>query len=89
MTHSPKGEARGGYATVAFWGAPVHGYELKSMQLFSEVNEFYRRMKQKGEIESFEVVLLHNFGDELRGHGRNGRERKTAQDSGQRRKQAV
>ena len=54
-------------ATIIFWGRPVHGCEMKALQLFNEAMQLYTRLKEKGEIESTESVFLNSNGDELAG----------------------
>jgi hypothetical protein len=49
------------------FGAPVRGRERLSIKVFSEVFEYYSRLQQEGEIESFEPVLLEPHGGELAG----------------------
>ncbi len=54
-------------ARVFFWGRPISGKELKALQAFTESTQYWTRMKQKGEIESFEAVAFDSFGDEING----------------------
>jgi hypothetical protein len=49
------------------FGAPVRGREGKSLEVFNEAFEYYARLQQAGEIESFEPVLLEPHGGELGG----------------------
>jgi hypothetical protein len=49
------------------WGAPVAGRELKSIQVFGEGIEYWTRMQQTGEIESFEAFQLEPHGGDLAG----------------------
>jgi hypothetical protein len=49
------------------FGAPVRGRERQSVKVFNEVFEYYSRLQQEGEIESFEPVLLEPHGGELDG----------------------
>jgi hypothetical protein len=49
------------------FGAPVRGRERQAMKVFAEVSEYYSRLQQQGEIESFEPVLLEPHGGELDG----------------------
>ena len=49
------------------FGAPVRGRERQSLKVFSEVFDYYSRLQQEGEIESFEPVLLEVHGGELGG----------------------
>ncbi len=49
------------------FGAPVRGRERQAMKVFNEGFEYYSRLQQEGEIESFEPVLLQPHGGELGG----------------------
>jgi hypothetical protein len=49
------------------WGNPVRGRELKALQLFDEAMKYYSGLKQQGEIESFEAVVLEPHGGDLSG----------------------
>jgi hypothetical protein len=49
------------------FGAPVQGRERQATKVFNEVFEYYSRLQQEGEIESFEPVLLEAHGGELGG----------------------
>jgi hypothetical protein len=49
------------------FGAPVRGRERQAIKVFNEVSEYYGRLQQQGEIESFEPVLLEPHGGELDG----------------------
>lgn len=49
------------------YGAPVRGRERQAITVFNEVFEYYSRLQQEGEIESFEPVLLQPHGGELGG----------------------
>ena len=49
------------------FGLPVRGRERQSIKIFNEVFEYYSRLQQEGEIESFEPVLLEAHGGELGG----------------------
>jgi hypothetical protein len=49
------------------FGLPVRGRERQAMKAFSDVFEYYSRLQQAGEIESFEPVLLEPHGGELGG----------------------
>ena len=50
------------------FGAPVRGHERKATKVFNEAFEYYSRLQQEGEIESFEPVLLEPHGGELDGY---------------------
>jgi hypothetical protein len=49
------------------FGLAVRGRERQAIQSFNEVFEYYSRLQQEGEIESFEPVLLEPHGGELGG----------------------
>jgi hypothetical protein len=49
------------------FGSPVRGREPQAIKVFNEVSEYYSRLQQQGEIESFEPVLLEPHGGELDG----------------------
>jgi len=49
------------------FGAPVRGRERQAIQVFNEAFEYYSRLQQEGEIESFEPALLEPHGGELDG----------------------
>ena len=45
----------------------MRGRERQAVKVFNEVFEYYSRLQQEGEIESFEPVLLEAHGGELDG----------------------
>jgi hypothetical protein len=49
------------------FGFGVRGRERQAIKVFNETFEFYARLQQEGEIESFEPVLLEPHGGELSG----------------------
>ena len=49
------------------FGAPVRGRERQAIKVFNEAFEYYSRLQQDGEIDSFEPVLLQPHGGELGG----------------------
>jgi hypothetical protein len=49
------------------FGLAVRGRERQATKVFNEVFEYYSRLQQEGEIESFEPVLLEPHGGELGG----------------------
>src|SRR6266576_4281805 len=49
------------------FGAPIRGRERQAIKVFNETFEYYSRLQQEGEIESFEPVLLEAHGGELGG----------------------
>ncbi len=55
------------YGLFLGFGAPVRGRERQAIKVFNEVFEYYSRLQQEGEIESFEPVLLEPHGGELSG----------------------
>jgi hypothetical protein len=55
------------YGLFIGYGAPVRGRERQAIKVFNEAFEYYSRLQQEGEIESFEPVLLEPHGGELTG----------------------
>ncbi len=49
------------------WGSTIAGRELKALQVFNEVIQYYTQLQQQGEIESFEPVALEPHGGDLAG----------------------
>ncbi|HTT55281.1 MAG TPA: hypothetical protein VMH35_28150 [Streptosporangiaceae bacterium] len=49
------------------FGFPVRGRERQALKVFTESFDYYARLQQDGEIESFEPVLLDPHGGELGG----------------------
>ena len=49
------------------FGYPVRGRERQAMKVFNEAMEYYARLQQQGEIESFESVFLEPHGGDLNG----------------------
>jgi hypothetical protein len=49
------------------YGNPVHGRERQAIKVFNEVIEYYTRLQEQGEIESFEPVFLEPHGGDLMG----------------------
>jgi hypothetical protein len=49
------------------YGATVAGREQKALQVFNEFIQYYTRLQQQGEIESFQSVLLEPHGGDLTG----------------------
>jgi hypothetical protein len=49
------------------FGLPVRGRERQAIKVFGEAVEYYTRLQQQGEIDSFEPVLLEPHGGELGG----------------------
>jgi hypothetical protein len=49
------------------WGNAVRGRERQALKVFAEAAEFYTRLQQEGEIESFEPVFLEPHGGDLGG----------------------
>ncbi|HEY5987384.1 MAG TPA: hypothetical protein VIV12_13575 [Streptosporangiaceae bacterium] len=49
------------------FGAPVRGRERQAIKVFNEAIEYYTRLQQQGEIESFESVFLEPHGGDLGG----------------------
>jgi hypothetical protein len=49
------------------FGSPVRGRERQAVKVFNEAMEYYARLQQQGEIESFESVFLEAHGGDLGG----------------------
>jgi hypothetical protein len=49
------------------FGHPVRGREHQASQVFNEAVQYYARLQQQGDIESFEAVLLEPHGGDLGG----------------------
>jgi hypothetical protein len=49
------------------FGYPVRGRERQAIKVFSEAMEYYARLQQQGEIESFESVFLEPHGGDISG----------------------
>ncbi|MCA1646864.1 MAG: hypothetical protein LC797_15865 [Chloroflexi bacterium] len=49
------------------WGNVARGREVKSLEVFNEGLQYWARLQQSGEIESFEPVALEPHGGELAG----------------------
>ena len=49
------------------FGFPVRGRERQAVKVFNEAMEYYARLQQQGEIESFEPVFLEAHGGDLGG----------------------
>jgi hypothetical protein len=49
------------------WGEPVPGREQIALGLFNEAMQYYQRLQQQGDIESFEPMLLEAHGGDLAG----------------------
>jgi hypothetical protein len=64
-----KSERRKLMANAIFlgWGQAVAGRELKALQVFGEVVEYYMKLQQKGEIDSLEAFQLDPHGGDLAG----------------------
>lgn len=54
-------------ALVIGWGPAVRGREMKALQVFNEAIQYYTRLQQQGEIDSFEPVALEPHGGDLGG----------------------
>lgn len=55
------------FALFIGWGPVVHGREQKSLQVFGDTMQYYARLQQDGEIESFEAIQLEPHGGDLQG----------------------
>jgi hypothetical protein len=49
------------------WGPVIPGREQKALQVFNEALQYYTRLQQQGQIESFETVALEPHGGDLAG----------------------
>ena len=49
------------------WGSVIAGREQQSLQVFNEAVQYWTRLQQQGEIESFEPVALEPHGGDLAG----------------------
>jgi hypothetical protein len=49
------------------FGTTVRGRERQAIKVFNEAIEYYTRLQQQGEIESFETVFLDPHGGDLIG----------------------
>jgi hypothetical protein len=54
-------------ALVIGWGPAIPGRELKALQVFNEAMQYWTRLQQQGDIESFEPVALEPHGGDLLG----------------------
>ena len=49
------------------WGPTARGREQTALSLFQEAMQYYARLQQRGEIDSFEPVALEPHGGDLSG----------------------
>jgi len=63
---SKEAEMAGAGLFVGF-GLPVRGRERQAVRVFTEALEYYARLQERGEIESFETVFLESHGGDLNG----------------------
>lgn len=56
-----------GEALFLGWGPVVRGREQIALQVFQETLEYYGKLQQEGQIESFEPVLIAPHGGDLGG----------------------
>ena len=49
------------------WGPAVRGREQKALGVFQEALQYYGRLQQQGEVQSFEAVALEPHGGDLDG----------------------
>ena len=56
-----------GEAMFVGWGQVVRGREKQALQVFQESMEYYGKLQQDGQIESFDVFLLSPHGGDLAG----------------------
>ena len=56
-----------GAALFIGFGYPVRGRERQAVQVFNETMQYWGELQGRGEIESFEAVLLEPHGGDLGG----------------------
>jgi len=56
-----------GEALFIGWGQVVRGREKQALQVFQESMEYYGKLQQDGQIDSFDVLLLSPHGGDLDG----------------------
>jgi len=49
------------------WGPAVRGREQKALEVFQEALQYYGRLQQEGDVQSFEPVALEPHGGDLAG----------------------
>lgn len=49
------------------YGATIPGHARQALQVFGEAMQYYGRLQQQGQIESFEPVFLEPHGGDLEG----------------------
>ncbi len=49
------------------WGSTVRGREQKALEVFQEALQYWGRLQQEGEVQSFEAVALEPHGGDLAG----------------------
>lgn len=49
------------------WGLPARGQEKAALDVFTESLQYWGRLKEEGQIESFDVAVLVPHGTGLRG----------------------
>jgi hypothetical protein len=49
------------------WGPIIPGREQKALQVFNETIQYYTKLQEQGQIESFETVALEPHGGDLTG----------------------
>ncbi len=49
------------------WGEVISGRERQAIQVFNEAMQYWIRLQQQGEIESFEPIQLEPHGGDLAG----------------------
>lgn len=54
-------------ALMIGWGQAVRGREQKALEAFQDVVQYYGKLQQQGDIQSFEPVALEPHGGELAG----------------------
>ena len=49
------------------WGPVKSGREQQALEVFAEAQQYNERLKQRGDVESYETVLLELHGGDLIG----------------------
>lgn len=55
------------HALFIGWGTTVRGRERKALQVFNESVQLWSGAQARGDIESFEIVMLEEHGGDLAG----------------------
>jgi hypothetical protein len=57
-----------GEALFVGWGAVARGREKEALEVFSESVQYWGSLKENGQIDDLEVVLLYPHGGDLAGY---------------------